>query len=190
MTLFDQRANPVHGFGINPRNTAQYNPQGRHILVIVQVFAIIFYSSICELLHSLNNFHSFHQLALLFIHLFFHIIGLLNSTVPLQWTSLLIYIAGFGNLSGTVDVWDRQTLKKISTFEAPDTSECTWSPDGRHIMTATLSPRLRVDNGYKIWHYSGGLMHMKSVDELWQVFNSWLGMRVSKRVGRVMQDKL
>jgi len=36
-------------------------------------------------------------------------------------------------------------------------------------MTATLSPRLRVDNGYKIWHYSGGLMHTKSVEELWQV---------------------
>ncbi|CAG8496007.1 2317_t:CDS:10 [Paraglomus brasilianum] len=138
VTLFDHRANPVHEFGINPRNTAQFNPQGRHILIIVQ-------------------------------HSSFHIIGLLNSIVPLQSTSLLIYIAGFGNLSGTVDVWDRQTLKKLNTFEAPDTSECTWSPDGRHIMTATLSPRLRVENGYKIWHYSGSLMHMKSVEELWQV---------------------
>ncbi|CAG8631400.1 13825_t:CDS:10 [Ambispora leptoticha] len=33
-TLFDHRANIAYEFGINPRNTVQFNPQGRHILSI------------------------------------------------------------------------------------------------------------------------------------------------------------
>jgi translation initiation factor 2A len=68
-----------------------------------------------------------------------------------------------------MDIWDRKTLKKITTIEAPNSSECSWSPDGRYIMTATLSPRLRVDNGYKIWHHTGSIVHNKNIQELLQV---------------------
>ncbi|CAI2182210.1 5351_t:CDS:2 [Funneliformis geosporum] len=68
-----------------------------------------------------------------------------------------------------MDIWDRNSLKKIATVEAPNSSECFWSPDGRYIITATLSPRLRVDNGYKIWHYTGGLVHSQNIQELLQV---------------------
>ncbi|CAG8432799.1 11479_t:CDS:10 [Diversispora eburnea] len=78
-------------------------------------------------------------------------------------------LAGFGNLAGTMDVWDRKTLGKITTIEAPNSSETCWSPDGRYIITATLSPRLRVDNGFKIWHYTGALVHTTNVQELLQV---------------------
>ena len=28
---------------------------------------------------------------------------------------------------------------------------CAWSPDGRHFLTATVAPRLRVDNGFQIY---------------------------------------
>lgn len=28
---------------------------------------------------------------------------------------------------------------------------CDWAPDGRHFLTATIAPRLNVDNGYQIW---------------------------------------
>ena len=31
-----------------------------------------------------------------------------------------------------------------------------------------LSPRLRVDNGIKIWHASGPLVHVQAVEELYQ----------------------
>lgn len=34
-TLFNHRADPVHDFGINARNTAMFNPQGRHILYLI-----------------------------------------------------------------------------------------------------------------------------------------------------------
>ncbi|KAF8975611.1 hypothetical protein BGZ46_008982 [Entomortierella lignicola] len=109
-TLFDHRANAVHEFGRDARNTIKWNPQGR-----------------------------------------------------------ILVLAGFGNLAGTMDFWDRSTLKKISSVSARDTTACEWSPDGRHILTATLSPRLRVDNGYKIWHYTGTLVHTAEINELYQV---------------------
>lgn len=109
-TLFDHRANPIHNFGVIPRNFVRFNPQGR---------------TIC--------------------------------------------IAGFGNLNGTIDLWDRKSLKKVNTFSAPNSSHCEWSPCGKYLMTATLTPRLRVDNGFKVWHHSGTLIYEESLDELYQV---------------------
>jgi translation initiation factor 2A len=80
----------------------------------------------------------------------------------------LIALAGFGNLAGKIEIFDRRTLNKVATIEAPNTSHCEWSPDGRFLLTATLSPRLRVDNGVKIWHCSGPLVYMQLTDELYQ----------------------
>ncbi|KAI9287932.1 eukaryotic translation initiation factor eIF2A-domain-containing protein [Umbelopsis sp. AD052] len=81
----------------------------------------------------------------------------------------IICFAGFGNLNGTVDFWDRKTLKKICTFSAANSSFCEWSPDGRFLLTATLTPRLRVDNGFKMWHYTGNLIYHEGVEELYQI---------------------
>lgn len=83
----------------------------------------------------------------------------------------LVILGGFGNLAGKIDIFDRRTLNKITTIDAPNTSHCEWSPDGRFLLTATLSPRLRVDNGIKIWHCSGPLVHVKLAEELYQA--SW-----------------
>jgi translation initiation factor 2A len=81
----------------------------------------------------------------------------------------LVILAGFGNLAGKLDVHDRRSLNKVTTIDAPNTSVCEWSPDGQFILTATLSPRLRVDNGIKIWHCSSpSLIHTLAVDELYQ----------------------
>ncbi|KAL4254450.1 translation initiation factor 2A [Abortiporus biennis] len=83
----------------------------------------------------------------------------------------LVVLAGFGNLAGNADIFDRRTLGKVTTIDAANTSHCDWSPDGRFLLTATLSPRLRVDNGIKIWHCSGPLVHIQHVEELYQA--SW-----------------
>ena len=83
----------------------------------------------------------------------------------------LLALAGFGNLAGKVDIYDRRTLTKVTTLDASNTSHCEWSPDGRFLLTATLSPRLRVDNGIRIWHCSGPLVHIQHVEELYQA--SW-----------------
>jgi len=80
----------------------------------------------------------------------------------------LVALGGFGNLAGSLDIYDRRTLNKVTTINASNTSHCDWSPDGRFLLTATLSPRLRVDNGIKIWHCSGPLLHVQHIDELYQ----------------------
>lgn len=73
----------------------------------------------------------------------------------------ILLLAGFGNLRGQVEIWDIEKRKQISKFDAPDTTLLQWCPDGTHFLTATTAPRLRIGNGYKIWHYSGTLLHEK-----------------------------
>ncbi|CAI5758962.1 unnamed protein product [Candida verbasci] len=97
--------------------------------------------------------------------------------VPLPRNTILysphakfVLVAGFGNLQGQVDVYDRQNkFNKVVTFEASNTSVCEWSPCGRFILTATTSPRLRVDNGLKIWHASGKLIYINEFNELYSI---------------------
>ena len=87
----------------------------------------------------------------------------------------ILMIAGFGNLRGKIDMWNMTNATKpehICDFEAPDQTDVKWCPDGRHIVTSTCAPRLRLDNGYKIWHYTGSVLHETKInppDELWEV---------------------
>ncbi|XP_018421385.1 PREDICTED: eukaryotic translation initiation factor 2A [Nanorana parkeri] len=86
----------------------------------------------------------------------------------------ILVLAGFGNLRGQMEVWDIKNYKLISKPTASDATYFAWCPNGEHIVTATCSPRLRVGNGYKIWHYTGSILHKYDVPdntELWQV--SW-----------------
>ncbi|XP_051482323.1 eukaryotic translation initiation factor 2A isoform X2 [Apus apus] len=86
----------------------------------------------------------------------------------------ILVLAGFGNLRGQMEVWDVKNYKLISKPVASDSTYFAWCPDGEHIVTATCAPRLRVSNGYKIWHYTGTLLHSYQVpsnEEMWQV--SW-----------------
>ena len=86
----------------------------------------------------------------------------------------ILLLAGFGNLRGHVELWDATSKKLIGSCEAPDSTLLQWSPDGTHFLTATTAPRLRIGNGYKIWHYSGALIYEQSYgekDELYDV--SW-----------------
>ncbi|KAI0216692.1 hypothetical protein L0F63_005622 [Massospora cicadina] len=80
-----------------------------------------------------------------------------------------LLLGGFGNLSGSLDVWDCQSLSKVCTVDGSGSAYCEWLPDGRHFLTATLSPRLRVDNGFKLWHWTGVMIHEQSHNELYQV---------------------
>ncbi len=69
-----------------------------------------------------------------------------------------------------MDIYDMEKdYQKICTIEASNASVCEWSPDGKHILTATTSPRLRVDNGVRIWHVGGGLMYNEELQELYHV---------------------
>ena len=81
----------------------------------------------------------------------------------------MLCLGGFGNLAGEVEVWAREPLKRVSTIAAADVTVMEWCPDGRHLLGATLSPRLRVDNGVRMWHYNGALVARKEYVELFQV---------------------
>ena len=52
-----------------------------------------------------------------------------------QPQSRLLLVAGFGNLSGHIDVWDRKVMKKVADIRAPNASTCEWSPCGTFIMS-------------------------------------------------------
>ncbi|KAG6328057.1 hypothetical protein ID866_11032 [Astraeus odoratus] len=72
------------------------------------------------------------------------------NTISFNPQARLVLLAGFGNLAGKIDIVDRRTLGKIATIEAPNTSYCAWSPCGRFLLTAVLSPRLwPVDELYQ-----------------------------------------
>eukprot|EP01096_Ripella_sp_DP13-Kostka_P000840 TRINITY_DN1093_c0_g1_i1.p2 TRINITY_DN1093_c0_g1~~TRINITY_DN1093_c0_g1_i1.p2 ORF type:complete len:267 (+),score=133.47 TRINITY_DN1093_c0_g1_i1:310-1110(+) len=81
----------------------------------------------------------------------------------------MVILAGFGNLQGQVDIWDVQNAKLISSQVIPCTTYLSWSPCSRFFFTATLSPRLRVDNGFKIWTPTGALVKTVLFPELYQV---------------------
>ncbi|KAJ9666540.1 hypothetical protein H2201_003463 [Coniosporium apollinis] len=81
-----------------------------------------------------------------------------------------VLVAGFGNLAGQMDIYDlEKNYEKVATIEASNASVCEWSPDGKYILTATTSPRLRVDNGIRIWHVGGGLVYNEDMNELYHV---------------------
>ncbi|KAF2272421.1 translation initiation factor eIF-2A [Westerdykella ornata] len=81
-----------------------------------------------------------------------------------------VLVAGFGNLAGHMDIYDlEKNYTKVCTIQASNCTHCEWSPDGKHILTATQSPRLRVDNGIRIWHVGGGLMYNEDMTELYHV---------------------
>jgi translation initiation factor 2A len=94
----------------------------------------------------------------------------------------VLLVGGFENLPGNVDIWDFKKLKKVGSFVAECSAHCEWSRDSRYILTAVLSPRIRIDNGYfytkilltnfprfTIWSYDGTSIYKEAVKELWQV---------------------
>ncbi|VDL71867.1 unnamed protein product [Nippostrongylus brasiliensis] len=86
----------------------------------------------------------------------------------------ILLTCGFGNLGkGKMEFWDVEKKRQIVAIEVPNTTLFEWAPDGQHFMTATTTPRLRIDNGYRLWHYSGKLLkevlYNSPSEELWEV---------------------
>jgi len=85
----------------------------------------------------------------------------------------ILLACGFGNLAkGKMEFWDVEKKKEIISIDVPNTTQFQWAPDGQHFITATTTPRLRIDNCYRVWHYSGRMIAevpFESPKELWQV---------------------
>lgn len=96
-----------------------------------------------------------------------------RNTIKFSPNAKFVLVAGFGNLAGTMDVYIRKgkTWERLSSMEASNSSVCEWSPDEKYILTAITSPRLRVDNGVKVWWVGGKLVYKEEMNELYQVYN-------------------
>lgn len=93
-----------------------------------------------------------------------------RNTIIFSPTGRFVLVAGFGNLAGQMDIYDlEKNYQKICTIEGGNPSVCEWSPDSKYILTATTSPRLRVDNGVRLWHVGGAIMYNEDMVELYHV---------------------
>lgn len=84
----------------------------------------------------------------------------------------MLCVAGFGNLAGQMVFFGRtdKGLSKISASEASCSVSAEWAPDGRHFMTASLAPRMRVDNCLNVWcSLRGTIVADLAFDELLEV---------------------
>lgn len=91
-----------------------------------------------------------------------------RNTIKFAPNGRFVLVAGFGNLAGKMDIYDlEKDYKLICTIESGNPSVCEWSPDSKYILTATTSPRLRVDNGVRLWHVGGGIVYNEDMVELY-----------------------
>jgi len=83
----------------------------------------------------------------------------------------ILCVGGFGSLNGDMDFWDitKPELKKIGFANAFSSSYHAWCPDSYHFMASVVSPRMKMDNGIKIFNYLGEKLYEESLDELYQV---------------------
>jgi len=107
-----------------------------------------------------------------------------RNTVKWSPLSRFVCLAGFGNLSGDMEIWDVILQKQLGTCKSNTAVNCSWSPDGRRILTGVLNPRLRVDNGYKVFKYNGVLLNKVdfSKSELYEVV--WRPSPVGRYIDR------
>lgn len=93
-----------------------------------------------------------------------------RNTILFSPNGRFVLVAGFGNLAGQMDIYDlEKDYRKVCTIEGGHPSVCEWSPDSKYILTATTSPRLRVDNGVRLWHVGGSIMYNEDMVELYHV---------------------
>jgi translation initiation factor 2A len=75
---------------------------------------------------------------------------------------------GFGNLPGDIDVWDKNKALCLSSVRIPCTVICEFGPDGRHFVSASTFPRMRVDNFAQIVNYDGSVV--SKIDNLPELY--------------------
>lgn len=82
-------------------------------------------------------------------------------------------LAGFGNLPGDVEIWDRNHLSetskaKLGCFRMSSVTRHQWSPDSRHILCATCHPRMTTGNQVAIYKHNGESLYQQKFDEIYE----------------------
>lgn len=95
----------------------------------------------------------------------------------------LICFGGFGNLPGHVEIWSRSgAIRRVGHCQSQGSSLCEWAPDGGTLITAVLTPRLRVDNNFKLWNWDGTLLSSNAYKELYHVAWREMSSKLFKEV--------
>jgi len=100
---------------------------------------------------------------------FFYREGAPRNTAKWSPCGRMLCIAGFGNLNGLIDIWFVKKLMKVGVCKAPFSSYFGWSPESAYLMTAVLSPKMTVDNGFKIFKFDGTLYNEQKRERLYEV---------------------
>jgi translation initiation factor 2A len=77
------------------------------------------------------------------------------STIRISPDSKILCMAGFGNLNGDIEIYRLSDFKLIGKTKLYCGVTLNWSSDSKFLLGAVLSPRVRVDNEYKIFSYNG-----------------------------------
>ncbi|ANQ06379.1 Uncharacterized protein PCOAH_00007550 [Plasmodium coatneyi] len=91
------------------------------------------------------------------------------NTLRLNCSEKLLLTGGFGNLSGDITLWNTSTKKEVTKTKASCAVLCEFFNDGKHFLTATTHPRLRVDNHLKIFTHDGFIVSRINFEELYNV---------------------
>eukprot|EP00906_Rhabdomonas_costata_P031800 RCo044871 len=95
-----------------------------------------------------------------------------RNTVSWSPDGRLLLIAGFGNLNGEMNVWNREKLSsrgnqgRIGQMGDSSVTSFSWSPDSRSILTSVCAPRMQVDNRAVLWKHNGTVLHKADYDAL------------------------
>jgi translation initiation factor 2A len=90
-----------------------------------------------------------------------------RNTVIFSPHGRFVCLAGFGNMPGGMGFWDMNKKKLIPhsmlnvngtlQSDTPVTMH-SWSPDSRYFLTATTAPRMNVENGMRLYKYTGEIV--------------------------------
>jgi len=75
-------------------------------------------------------------------------------------------LGGYGQLLGDTDFWDKPGKQLMGSRRMECCVVSGWAPDGRHFLTATTAPRMRVDNKIELFDYLGAPLGKLEYDEL------------------------
>lgn len=82
-----------------------------------------------------------------------------RNTISFSPHGRFVALAGFGNLAGGVEFWDKNKTALVGRAQVSCTTMHGWSPCSRYFLGATTFPRLRVDNGFRVVRVDGKLIH-------------------------------
>ncbi len=77
------------------------------------------------------------------------------NSVKISPDGRVVVLAGFGNMHGDIEIYRLSDYSIIGKTKFYCGVSLNWSKDSKYLLGAVLSPRVRVDNEYKLFSYNG-----------------------------------